>query len=40
MSGMMTALAMVAVLVAGLLIGWLFGNRTTATLRAERDQPY
>ncbi len=38
MSGMMTALAMVAVLVAGLLIGWLFGNRTTATLRAERDQ--
>ncbi|MEO7681779.1 MAG: DNA recombination protein RmuC, partial [Sphingomonas sp.] len=37
MGGMMMALAMVAVLVAGLLVGWLLGGRGAAQLRAERD---
>jgi DNA recombination protein RmuC len=34
---MMTALVVVAVLVAGLLVGWLLGSRGTAQLRSERD---
>ncbi len=37
MDGMMTALVVVAVLVGGVLIGWLLGSRGTAQLRAERD---
>jgi DNA recombination protein RmuC len=37
MGGMMTALVVVAVLVAGLLVGWLLGGRGTAQIRAERD---
>src|SRR3569623_1335327 len=37
MGGMMVALAMVAVRVAGLLVGWLLGVRGAAQLRAERD---
>ncbi|MDH7970880.1 DNA recombination protein RmuC [Sphingomonas sp. AR_OL41] len=37
MDGMMTALVVVAVLVGGVLIGWLLGSRGTTQLRAERD---
>lgn len=38
MTGMALILTVLAVLVAGLLLGWFLGGRTAAAARAERDQ--